>query len=422
MLLGNVVGGSLRIQDGVLTITLPDTRLAEIARKAKANIFLDATASVEDLALVLGVDPSGILTVRQATPDPSNLEIIQVTTVGRLGVGNKRSFFCQQRLNALIKQIAIINQIQPDTSRSLAVMDFKRHTKSGDGKRHWWVDSRGLNDLEDCDVLVLVGVPCRNLSDLAAEFTVLHGRPPLEGTERVKYPIEVNGIPSDDLQPWFEMEVSTDPEFRDFCRRRILADIHQAIGRLRAHRRPGKKLRVYFIGDYPLDIPVRLLKASDITPDAATKPERVLMAALGAAQKVMASGQKLTQQAVAAATKLLDPKGKGYSQQHISRYWGLLILLLNESNREMSKTDQPPPDPDETEWMSNEYLPLLAESSPGELLDGVLLVFSAYGRRVFKTIWDATPATAQIKILEVLMLTLPQGELQVLAAALGVKT
>lgn len=83
----------------------------------------------------------------------------------------------------------------------------------------------------------------------------------------------------------------------------------------------------------------------------------------------------------------------------------------------MSKTDQPPPDPDETQWMSNEYLPLLAQSPPAELLDGVLLVFEAYG---LKTIWDAAPATAQIQILSSLMLTLPQGELQAFAAALGV--
>ena len=111
---------------------------------------------------------------------------------------------------------------------------------------------------------------CRSLADMEAEYTILHGRPPKEGTERIKYPIEVNNV-SDDQQPYFEMDVSVDPQFRDFVRRRILADIRQMIGRLRAHRRPNKKLKVYILGDYPLDFPVTLIQASDLTPDAATK-------------------------------------------------------------------------------------------------------------------------------------------------------
>jgi hypothetical protein len=92
---------------------------------------LDATVSSEDLALVLGIQPSEILTVRQAIPDTSNLEIIQIGTMGRLGVGSTRSEFCQKRIDALI------NQITADTNGNVAVFDFKRNTSSGDGKRRW---------------------------------------------------------------------------------------------------------------------------------------------------------------------------------------------------------------------------------------------------------------------------------------------
>ncbi|AFZ33612.1 hypothetical protein Glo7428_5235 (plasmid) [Gloeocapsa sp. PCC 7428] len=405
VLLGNVVG-ALRIQYGTLTITLPDLRLAEIARAASGNIFLDATATAEDLALVLGCDPSDILTVRQEIPDTSNLEIIQVATMGRLGVGSERSEFCQARVDA------IVNQIQQDTLGKTGVIDFKRHTKEGDGKRRWWVDSRGVNDLEDCDALVSVGVPCRSLSDLEAEFTVLCGRPPKEGTERVRYPIEVNGAPSPDLQPWFEMEVSADLEFREFCRRRILADIHQNFGRLRASRRPGQQLRVYFIGDYPLDVPVTLKKASDITPDAATKPERVEMGIRAAVQQLKEARQKITQQAIAQIT--------GLSQGYVSRFRKLLQTLLSSSNSKSNNSTDPPPDPDEVQWVSQEYLPLLAESPPTELLEEVLTTFEVYGQTVWRQIWDATPAAAQIKILQALMFTLSAGELRSLSTAAGV--
>lgn len=406
VLLGNVIG-SLRIQYGNLTITLPDQRQAEIIRAAAGNIFLDATASSEDLALVLGVEPSSILAVRQAIPDTSNLEIIQVATMGRLGVGSARSEFCQSRVDALI------NQITADTNGKVAVFDFKRHTSLGDGKRRWWTDSRGVNDFEDYAALALVGVPCRNLGDWEAEFAVLYGRPLKEGTERIKYPIQVNGQPSPDLQPWFEMEVSADPEFHEFCRRRILADIHQAIGRLRSHRRPGQQLRVYFIGDYPLDIPVTLKKASDITPEAATKTERVEIAIRGAVQKLKDAGQKITQQALAQIV--------GVTQGYISRFKKVLQTLLSNSNSQSNNFGEQPYEHGEQEWVIQKYLPLLAESPPDELLLGVLTTFEVYGQEVWRHIWDATPAAAQVKILQALMFTLSPGELRSLCIAAGVK-
>lgn len=400
VLQGNVAG-NLRIQYGTLTIALPDQRLAEIARAAlTGNIFLDATATPEDLALVLGIEPSEILTVRQATPDTSNLEIIQVATMGRLGVGSDRSEFCQKRVDVLI------NQIKQDTPGDVAVFDFKRHTTDGDGKRRWWTDSRGVNDLEDCAAAIAVGVPCRNLSELEAEFNILHGRTPREGVEKVKYPIQLNGELPDDIQPWFEMQVSVDVEFRDFCRRRILADVHQAIGRLRSHRRLGQMLKFYFIADYPLDIPVTLRRAVDVTPEAATKTERVEMAVRGAVQQLKDAGLKVTQQAIAAIS--------GYSQGYISRFKKLLLLLLTDSYSVCNNSEDEPVDPADQDWMSQEYLPLLAESPPEEMLKGVLSTFEAYGAPAFKKIWDGVPAADQIKLLQVLMFTLSPCELQTL--------
>lgn len=416
VLLGNSIGGSLKIQYGVLTINLPDQRLATIAQAAKANIFLDATASDKDLSRTLGVDPSEILTVQQAMPNTGNLEIVQVATMGRLGISSRRKNKESEDTPLQKRLDALTSQVQQKTLGKVATIDFKKHTQQGDGKFKWWTDSRGVNDLEDCDALILIGVPCRNIADLEAEFTALYRRSPNPGTELVKYPIQAIGQPSTDLLPYFEMKVSADKEFRDFVRRRILADIHQAIGRLRAHRRPGKQLKVYIIADYPLDIPVRLVKASRITPEAATKTERIEMAIRGAVQYLKATGQKITQQAIAAATKLLDPDGKGYSQQYISRFKVLLQTLLSDSNNVCSKNEEPPPDPDEVQWAGEKYLPMLAEAPLAELLEGVLVVFESYGHKVWRQIWEAVPAAAQIKIIQALVLTLPAGEFRALAA------
>jgi hypothetical protein len=262
------------------------------------------------------------------------------------------------------------------------------------------------------------------LNELEAEFYILFGRSPQEGTERVRYPIKTQHQLPDGLQPYFEMDASIDLEFRNFVRRRILADIHQGVGRMRAHRRPEKQLKVYFVADYPLDVPVTLKKASDITPEGATKVERVEMAIRSAVQQLKETGGKVTQQAIALLT--------GYSQQYISRFRVLLQTLLDSSYSKSSKNGEPPPPADESppdpqnsddiQWMSEQHLPLLAESPPQEMLEGLLTLFEVYGRTVWRQIWDATPATAQVKILQALMLTLSPSELRALASALEAST
>lgn len=202
------------------------------------------------------------------------------------------------------------------------------HPKSRDGKWHWWVNSRGTNDLENYSALVLIGVACRNLSDLEAEFTILYGRSPQEGTEQIKYPIQVKGQLLPDVQRYFEMEESAAPEYRLFCRRRILADIHQAFGRLRSHRHPHQQLKIYFIGDYPLDVAVTLRKASDITPEVATKTERLVNLMKACFKWMCDRGIKITQSSSARVSQELDPNSKGYSQQYLSKYWKMLSSLI----------------------------------------------------------------------------------------------
>lgn len=205
------------------------------------------------------------------------------------------------------------------------------------------------------------------------------------------------------------MKVSADPEFRAFVRHRIRADIHQAIGRLRAHRRPGEKLCVYFLGDYPLDLPVTLVQASDITPEAADKTERVELAIKAAVAQLQATGQKVTQNAIALLT--------GYSQQHISRFRNLLIKLIESPNSQKSKI---PELPQEAQWLSQEYLPLVADLPPQQMLQEVATLWSVYGFGDLRRLWETTPAGTQIAILTQLMLTLRTDELSQLAMATGV--
>ncbi len=74
-------------------------RHARIARAAKFNIFLDATTTKEQLALLLEIDPEEIYVVQQETPNHGNLNILQITGMGKLG--KDRSESLKRRVAAL---------------------------------------------------------------------------------------------------------------------------------------------------------------------------------------------------------------------------------------------------------------------------------------------------------------------------------
>jgi hypothetical protein len=96
-----------------------------------------------------------------------------------------------------------------------------------------------VNDFMTAKTLILVGTPCRNLADQLAEFAVLTG-----------------------------ITDPADERFQAFVNRTIQADIQQAIGRLRAHRRPEEALQVILLSDFALDTPTQTVKAATITVEA----------------------------------------------------------------------------------------------------------------------------------------------------------
>jgi hypothetical protein len=179
--------GYLTLCHGQLTITTPDSRLIEIANAAQRNIFLDATGHLSELALLLGVETDEIIQVRQYQPPITNLEIIQVATMGRLGQsrGNEQ----QQRATAVVDALRAES---PDTT---GVIRFKRYAQTGDYR--YFIESRGVNDAQGLTTLILDGIPTDNLESLAARFACLYGRLPLPGTETRRYQLQLtNEIPA----------------------------------------------------------------------------------------------------------------------------------------------------------------------------------------------------------------------------------
>ena len=345
---------------GLLTLNTPNPRHRDLAQAAQANVFLDATLSREDLALKLGCSPDEILVVRQAVPDAGNLEVIQVKDMGRVGMS--RGGDQTKRIGALAQHYQDLDAVNTRT------IDFKKFEKDG----AWWRDSRGVNDFLTVQTLVLVGTPCRNLNDLAAEFAIVCGY----------YPEEDN------------------PEFKAFVDRSILAEIHQAIGRLRAHRRPEESLQVILISNIEMDTPVQIVQAKDLTLEAAHKTERVYLAIESAILQLQAKGEKVTQQVVSAMTKI--PRGT------IARYWRLFISLLEGLNSRMNNSRKVSEANQDCHQAIAGVLDKLADLPLNDLLPSLNEVFFDWLKpREWANVWDKVSASSQMVILEGLAMVLP---------------
>ncbi|MBD2019147.1 hypothetical protein H6F43_02980, partial [Leptolyngbya sp. FACHB-36] len=354
--------GHLHLERRTLTISLPNTRQRAIFQAAQAAVFLDATLSREDLALKLGCQPSEIFVCHQAVPQYSNLTIAQVTDLGRLGMQRGAE---QQRRSAAI--VAHYQALDPATK----VIDFKRHAAAGWGA--WWRDSRGVNDFEQVSRLILIGTPCRNLADLLAEYAVLTGVTDAE-----------------------------DPGFQSFVDRAIRADMVQAIGRLRAHRRPDEPLEVIVLSDFDVGLPsIQRLKASEITLEAADRWECFTMAVQGAVTTLKATGKKVTQTAIAAIS--------GYSQQYISRCWKLLQTLLEASNSVWSKNSDPPV---ESELVEVANAAIAECETVTQTIESVADIFWEWLEPGQQTcFWQSLTRSTQMQILEALLLMLPEPQI-----------
>ena len=214
--------GYLRFDRGRLVVTQIDTYHRSICQAAKLNLFSDATANRQDLALELGIEPNEILVISQPIPKYDNLKIVQVTGMGNPTKDRRDSM--QDRLDALTLEIK-------DRHRAVGIIDKIRKQNQG----LWYADSRGSNNYQDCDALVLVGAPVPNLGSLAAHFSILVNR---------------QVAPTDD-----------DPEYRAYINRQIVSETVQGVGRLRAQHRSDTPLTVYLVCERE-DLPITEMVAA----------------------------------------------------------------------------------------------------------------------------------------------------------------
>ncbi|WP_156805109.1 hypothetical protein [Synechococcus sp. PCC 6312] len=325
--------GAFSINRKILTISTLDDRHRQVVQTAQSTIFLDATLTREDLALKLGISPDEIYVIRQAPKPTPNLKITQIADLGRMGM--QRGQEQMRRLAALISHY----RAQDATTK---LIDFKKFSGEGDGA--WWRDSRGSNDFLNVKTLVLVGPPCRNLNDLAAEFKVMTGHCDIESDE-----------------------------FKDFVNRQIRADYIQALGRLRANRRPNEHLEIVIISDFDLAIPVEVKRAWDVCPDAGTKTEKFLAAINAAIEQLKENGQRITQRAVQRITNI--------PRSSLNILWKMAQTAISGPNSSLGPSEEEK----DIAQATAQVLEQVAKTAPHSLLETLKEIFLSKNR------WLAPP-------------------------------
>lgn len=211
------VSGTVSISGKKLTVKHKNTEQADVVKKCKISMIMDATSSTEDVAKRLGIDVSEILIISQPTATFENYKIHMV--VGMSSYGKQRVASANDRIDVLASALAGIHG-------SCSVID---HIKSIEHRALWHRDSTGSNAFEHDTAILAIGMPTPNLGAIADEYYLITGI-------RVK--------PTD-----------KDPEYQAFLKRKVASACIQALGRLRAQHRPDKELHFYVAcdrEDYPI--------------------------------------------------------------------------------------------------------------------------------------------------------------------------
>lgn len=364
--------GSLRCHHGELIATVQDGRTAAILREFGCVVLLSATADKRVLAAKLGVDPDEIVEIRQASPKPNNLTVVNVQMPG-MG-SNEVSDACKQR------QVKLLNAIRSrHEGQSVKVLANKSDIHLPlDG--YWFRDNRGSNEFIGTDVLVAFNTPRPNWGAIEDEYRAIFGS--LEG-------------------------------FEEYYQHLIASEIVQLIGRPRANLYPDKQITIYIVGtgldlEFLKEYGVKLqtVEAYQICPEAGTAAQITRWKIKEAARIIIEQGGKLTQTAI--GEKI------GKSQELISKIsqdfggWKRLKKLLLALLQPYRDGNNFSGLSEEERWLAESYLPAVFAESPEVAAEqlGQLIRTQGWGR--FLLIVTAASPQTQARVLGLIFQALPQ--------------
>jgi rhodanese-related sulfurtransferase len=331
--------GRLRLTPEGLQITTIDTHRLEVLThpSVKAVILLDATKSPQYFERWLK-QPVTYICAR--TPEKvAEIEVVQVTGLGLMGFSRGKR---QQQHSAAVVE-ALLQQ-HPDAS----VIDAMKYARDGSG--YWFRDSRGRNAFQHASALILVGAPLPQLGAAIDEFALMTGRHPDTNSVLRSYTLDATNTPAGG--PWWvrSLQESADPKLAAFYRQCVLEEFEQAVGRLRGNRRPGEKITVYVLSDYPLGQPVKLIEASAIASTATPKSivtEQQIEQAIAQLEKLGRVTLKVIAQLVKTSFGRISKSAawKAY-RQRVSRWFVVFPNAINNISARKNYKPHATPDPE----------------------------------------------------------------------------
>ncbi|MBW4662205.1 MAG: hypothetical protein KME15_26430 [Drouetiella hepatica Uher 2000/2452] len=374
--------GAMRINGSQIILTLPNRRLEQLTKGARMNIYLDATITPQVLAAKINVDVSDILHFVVKQEPVNNVQRFQIGGFGKCG--RDRAASTDKRLKHLhqgILQDAAAKLGKPVDDIQLAIADYKGEKSEAHGAqiRHM-SNSRGTNEIEGCQVLIVHGLPKPNMGAIADEYECL---------------------------------INKEFSFEQFYQDKADAEIIQLDQRPRARRYPDRQFLIYYITDEPLPFEAVQVKAGDLSWDAAPKGEKTSQSLLSALADFVGRGTKLTQQVLAAAA--------GVTQGYLSRWfadhggwdWWKKIITnpyiasIGVGNNPLEKFEKLVQD---EAWLAGTYISQaiagFEDSQEGAIgvLDTVSEIIKTWGSRVWERIWVFIPIDARQKIIAALLL------------------
>ena len=383
--------GAIRCERQTLSIFTNRDRSPQIAAAAKFNVFLDATASRESLALKFGIDASEIYVIEQQVPNHGNLKIIQVTGMGKLG---------KNRSDSLNARVSALKPALSEKYPGIRFGDWKAYAKAGDAE--WFVNLRGSNEFQADSTLAVFGVPYQNVGHLQALYQTLTG--------------EYAALDKEHSHPGLQRFIEDTTQ----------AEIEQAVGRLRSHIRPNEELTFIFVGDYDLsflNLPIEQVEAFQICPEAGTLAQISRWKILEAMGLLKQQGEKITQGAIASVANISQPLIAKIATQFGG--WGqlkkLLLALLDpfysDSNNFDASSTGLQRDPmtssgqaldDDEKWLAQTYLPILLDEPPEEAVENIGQIIQGYGISAFLRILGVSSLPTQAKLLALMLRGLPE--------------
>lgn len=273
------------IGDKLIIITR-NNRILDTLKRFHCTVFQDATGSVTELSLWLGVSPDEILVVKQEEGSHENLVIKHVVGLGKCG--KERSDDLQRRVDLLVEQLK-----KNHGEKNVGFIDFKAKAKEG-----WlthFVDGRGSNAYQEKDAVCSIGAPYQSLSGIQNLYQALTGE-------------------------FFDLDSGIEGTlFQKYFNDRLQAEILQEIGRLR-HNRRNKQVTFYLCCDIDtqwlkdMGYTVEEVHVGLICPDAASAGERTQYALVSAFKSLTADlGKSIEEASRITLSEICDLAGRKIS-------------------------------------------------------------------------------------------------------------